>query len=331
FAMLQNHAWGDSYTTWTGILPPQKEIAQCFIRLKCKALGCFGLTAADGSLDFPADGSLREFFVTGWEYLAAKETGHLKEVTVLESVTFNEHRNFGDYVRHFYDLKSKLDRKSAEYLYAKLFLNSLYGKFAANPERYRNYFIIPAKHVPFLLKDRLVKFEGWDFEGFIGSTNQLALISKVLADDQRRNYNVATAASITGCVRAIFWRAAAGADGLFYGDTDGIFAEKLNVKVSNELGDWKEEPPECGHGYNRVAIAGKKLYALWCGKCRWTGFDDEGRTPKGWKIASKGVKISGPEIFEIARGKEITWKKDAPSFSLKLGAKFLSRTIRKTG
>ena len=326
FAMVHGHPWGTEYTTWAGILPPPKEIEASFIRLEADSLGVFAVTAKDGTLDFPEDKVKREFCVTGWEYLAARDTRRLRNAKIIESITFAEKKNFREYVDHFYGLKRTLDRKSAEYLYAKLFLNSLYGKFAANPDKYRNYWVVPSNEIG-LGEDGLLetpwKFKGGNFEGYIGTENHLALVSMKLEETQQRYYNVATAASITGFVRAMLWRGLYSAERPFYCDTDSIIARNLNADISDELGAWKVE-----FEGKRIAIAGKKLYAISDGS-PWTGFGENNEVPKGWKIASKGSRLTGPEIFNVAGGSIVKWKKEAPSMSLKMGTKFIERNIRR--
>jgi len=314
YAMKFDHPWEEDFEVLSGVIP--KETGRSFIRLETESLGVFAVRNEDTSLDFPDDGVRREFCITGWEYLAAKETGTLGKPKIIESYVFPHKMNFTKYVDHFYGLKETLDKDSKEYLFAKLFLNSLYGKFAANPENYSDYLVVKAGEIG--------KYESlvYTFEGYIGSKNQLALLSKPL--DELRYYNVATAASITGFVRAKLWRAIRHSKNPLYCDTDGLAAGKLNLPISKRIGDWKIE-----FSGNRYAVAGKKLYAFNDGS-KWTGWGEEGKTPKGWKIASKGVRITGPEIFRIAEGETIKYNKPAPSFSLKGGQRFISRDIRRT-
>lgn len=321
FAMLSEHFWGETWEGWTGILPP-KRLEQSFIRLRCRSMGAFCVRDKMG-LAFPEDGEIREFNVTGWEYKAAKETGYLKEVEILQAYSPLETINFKDYVGYFYGKKQEADPKSADYLYFKLFLNSLYGKLSADPSRYKNYFVIPAQDVPTLERGGLKGFDGFALESFIGSENQLALVGKPLEEGEQRFYNVATGASITGFVRALLWRALVKAKRPLYCDTDGILAGGLKVPMGKEIGGWKEE-----FRGKKVGIAGKKLYAITDG-APWTGWKD-GRPPKGWKIASKGVRLTGPEIFKVASGERLRYYKESPSMSLKMGAKFINREIRKT-
>ena len=96
-----------------------------------------------------------------------------------------------------------------------------------------------------------------------------------------------------------------------YCDTDSIICESLDMPLhDSELGKWKLEAEG-----DQIAIAGKKLYAL-----------KQGR--KYVKSAAKGARLSGPEIFDICRGKTIHWHNDAPSFSLAKGVSFVDRKIQ---
>jgi hypothetical protein len=79
-----------------------------------------------------------------------------------------------------------------------------------------------------------------------------------------------------------------------------------------KLGAWKLEK----HG-NKFALAGRKLYALFNqGECV--------------KMACKGVRLTAEQIESVAGGETITWKKDAPTFSLASGTKFIHRDVRLT-
>ncbi len=47
-----------------------------------------------------------------------------------ERKDFLKEISFEEYVRHFYDLKSRAEKGSKQYIFAKLFLNSLYMAIA---------------------------------------------------------------------------------------------------------------------------------------------------------------------------------------------------------
>lgn len=133
--------------------------------------------------------------------------------------------------------------------------------------------------------------------------------------DARGFEDVAIAASITSAARAVLMLSIAQAYRPVYCDTDSLICERLGsglVQSETELGAWKLEASG-----DEVAIAGKKLYALF----------DKGELVKS---ASKGVKLNGAEIREVAMGGTVLWQNDAPNFSLLGGTRFVSRRAKST-
>jgi hypothetical protein len=116
-------------------------------------------------------------------------------------------------------------------------------------------------------------------------------------------WNVATAASITGCVRARLMEAKHQCSGALYCDTDSLIAPACEAEklIGEGLGCW-ELKARTGGG-KRVYVAGKKLYAFERGK------DD-------WMTASKGVRLSPEEIRIVAEGGEVTWRNPVPTYSI---------------
>ncbi len=304
-AMKHAHPYGDQYHV-TDELPNTKAfIERSFIRLKAVSRGAFPFREKTG-LCFPDDDIEREYFITGWEFLAAIETRTLDSYEIISVTIFNDCIRFDDYIDHFYALKDDSKKKgdNAGYLFAKLFLNSLYGKFGANPDNYNEYTIVKPKYV-YAAED-----DGYEFAAELGDW---ALCQKPLEENKQRFYNVAVAASITGFVRAYMWRSLCQVTGRLYCDTDSIACESINNLDldPHRLGAWDIEA-NCDYG----GIAGKKLYAF--------------HTKDGkWKTASKGVRLSPEQIMEVAKGKEITYEPENPSFSLKRGIKFISRKVKK--
>ncbi len=140
-----------------------------------------------------------------------------------------------------------------------------------------------------------------------------------------RYYNVATAASVTGYVRAFLFKSLSQCSGLLYCDTDSIAArETAALSFGKRLGEWKDEG-----AFDYAAIAGKKLYAFHkTGHCRDYDPKEEDEKKQTWKIASKGVNFkkgmtidkrfySGPELIaKIALGEQIDYEPDVPTYSL---------------
>ena len=306
YAMKHQHPWGNNYVVAKHLPNSRAYIQRSFIQLCGVSQGAFPWRTKTG-LDFPCDNESREYFVTGWEFLAAIETGTLLDYDIRRVITFTDSIAFDDYVDHFYGLKTESKRTGdkAGYLFAKLFLNSLYGKFAANPEKYHEYMVIEPRYIQAAIQD--------DYD-FAAELEQWALMSKALAEEKQRYYNVATAASITGFVRAYLWQAINQCEGVLYCDTDSIACDstgKLPLD-SATLGSWDIES-ECTFG----AIAGKKLYAF---------RDNDNK----WKTASKGVRLTPEEIIRVANGETVAHTPIAPSYSIKRGVGFITRNICKS-
>lgn len=259
------------------------------------------------------EGEYGRFQVTGREYLAGLETGTFEPDKVHTVFRFKQTIDFGEYVGHFYAMKDAATRagNTTQRLIAKLFLNSLYGKMAANPETYRDWLVdrFDANLNWELPKDQ-PKWRGGPLCG-----GDLQLFYRPTRETMRRYYNVATGASITGAVRAFLWRSICATRRPVYCDTDSIIcADTGDLKLSPALGDWDlEGSPQT------VAIAGKKLYAAW------------NAAGEAVKTASKGVHLTANQIAQVAQGGTVTYKRDAPTFSLKGSPDFVCRTVRATG
>lgn len=224
-----------------------------------------------------------------------------------------------------------------------------YGKFGANPDEYRSYGIVPLEDKDGAEADAsltLGRQSGpWRWAGMLGRHALMVgedPVATVTEDDKGRKhrvhvgnpvqskfYNVATAASITGFVRAFLLRhidkVERAGGGVLYCDTDSIVCTDVDVPktfaLSNKLGDWSHEGR-----FDRGAIAGKKLYAF-------HGADGK------WKTATKGVRLKPEEICRVADGEEVTWESDMHQFDIHRRAgpdgvmpppRFLSRKVRMT-
>lgn len=313
YGMTFSHPYGEIPYETESLPNSRGAIQRSFITLEAESLGQFPYRADDGSLEFPADRVRRTFNVSGWEFIAALETGSLDGGYDLRTVLCLPGTiEFNSYLDHFYRMKTdaKAAGDAARYEFAKRFLCSLYGKFGSNPDNYSEYQLVPPRYI-----EACEEADGYLFCAELGPH---ALMSRPLSDIKKRFYNVATAASITGFVRAYDWRAlcdirATGAE-VFYIDTDCLHASDTgNLELHDtKLGAWKIEA-ECNYG----AYAGKKLYA-----CHTT--DDK------WKTASKGVKLSAEEIVRVALGETVTFNPEVPQYSMKRGIHFVPRKVRKT-
>lgn len=302
WAMLKNHPYGKMMYTEYEI--PEKNVEQCFIQLKCISKGAFPLRKKNGGLDFPSDDIAQNYFITGWEYIAALNHNAISEIEIIKVIRFTDTIEFSEYINHFYEMKAQAKRENdkAGYINSKLLMNSLYGKFGSNPENYKNNILVPPQHIESAEED------GFKWCGEIGTWY---IAEKPLEDDEMQYYDVAVAASITGCVRAYMFESMQKCKGLIYCDTDSIAAHDVGgLQLDGEkLGLWDVEA-DCDFG----AVAGKKLYA----------FRDKNGT---WKKANKGVRLEHSQIVDIARGATVIHANDAPTFSMKKNPHFIQRTV----
>jgi len=306
WSMKHYHPYGEYFDTFDELPETREEIERCFITLECVSYGALPSRDKNG-LSFPNDENIKEFFITGWEYIAGLDTKTIKNITIKSVIIFPETIIFDDYIDHFYKMKTdaKKNNDKAGYIFSKLFLNSLYGKFSACPSKYREYTIVKPRFI------EAAEDEGY---GYCAELGPWALVDKPIDPDRERFYNVAVGASITGFVRAYMMRSMNKCEGVIYCDTDSIVCESTGDLVIDPttLGAWDVEA-ECDFG----GVGGKKLYAFHT-------LDDK------WKTASKGVRLNHDEIMKVAQGQVVTYNPENPSFSLKRGVKFISRKVSKT-
>ena len=98
-------------------------------------------------LYFPNDTERRRYYITGHEYVAAKELGLVQLEQIHHFTALDDTINFTPYVERFYaeKLEAKKNNDTVAYERAKFFLNTLYGKFGANPENYENHLIADSR------------------------------------------------------------------------------------------------------------------------------------------------------------------------------------------
>lgn len=309
FAMLHEHPISTSGGQCFG-LPKHYAIGPCFFEVTCLSEGAFPYRAKNGDLYFPdwrIEGPImRTYQITGWELMAAIETNTIKSVKIGLCNYFDETTHFKCYVDRFWEEKfiakatlklhpRNMDAK-AKGNSSKIFLNALYGKFGANPRKYEKtiYHETEDDWTEYLMAGVSVQTYG---DGFFTYHEP--------EEKHLRFYNLATAASITGFVRAYLWRHILKAKGPVYCDTDSITARSFGkFDMGDGIGQWEKEGE-----YDRVVIGGKKLYAM-----HHLG---EGQQNKHWKKATKGVRITAKEVIEVVAGDTVTYYPMAPTFSIK--------------
>lgn len=310
-AMLRNHPYGKEYKI-TRTLPSDSDWGLSFIRFRGVSHGALPFRDKEGqwtnknTLNFFNDNIEREYSVTGWELKTAIDLGKVDINKIFEVITFENSINFSGYVNEFYEKKSNLKGiDAAEYLLAKLYLNSLYGKFGQSSLDHREFSIIRAEHIEGYIN------EGYEFETMLGIDK--AIVSCPIPPEKQNFYNVATAASITGYVRANLFKHISICGEPLYCDTDSLASVNFKGSIGKELGQWEKEGD-----FSMAAIGGKKLYAF--------KYADNNK----YKISSKGVKLSAQEIISVARGENILYKNIAPTFSVNKEPVFIERLVRMT-
>lgn len=321
YAMLHAHPYtydvsitdGDARAGLT-----REQIETGFFEVRCTAGGALPWKDPtgqfeEGALIFPTDEKIRTYNVSGWELLAGIETGAVKNVEVLKSHIFDQTTTFSEFILKLYEERkaAKAAGDKAGDLLAKLAMNGSYGRFAMNCKRFKDYQLFPRDKVGWLHPDNYddwldVDGRAWTFAGYFG---KFVLGQSPIPEERWRFYNVATAASITGFVRAFLWRSICNCNDVLYCDTDSIAAGEIQVDLGPELGQWEIEG-----SFDRAAIAGKKLYSF--RYCENEHKKDRNGKIIRHKIASKGVRLSAMEIESIARGETVTYVPEVPTYKL---------------
>jgi hypothetical protein len=311
FAMLSDHPFGYHDTQ---SIYEKDIIGKSFVTLRAQQTnGAFPYRLQSGKIAFPNDGELREYSITGHEFIAARELGMLKgNYKILSVRNHTSTINFKKYVEHFFAIKREAKKDSPEYILAKLFANSLYGKFAQNFQDFKEYCLADAKSGCMFTTEENEIERIWHFvtpfNSKLGLYESEPLRGKWL--------NVAISASITGFVRAYLLRAIKSSDNFLYCDTDSIFCTRFNGVVGSELGQWKHEGT-----FSKGYFCGRKMY--------YAESIDE-RLYKN-KYAHKGVKLNKSDYERICNGEEIEYKFESPSISLrKKGISYVTRKVRIT-
>jgi hypothetical protein len=299
------------------------DIEKCLISLTGVSEGALPYRELDGSLIFPRDKQEREFHVTGWELKKAIELKLVKINRIAEVHYFDKTQNFKDYIDEFYQkrLEAKRNGDKAGDLFAKLFMNSCYGKFASDPSKYHDFMIIDANRLD------AMSLKGWKAYKPWGDGRWLCYQPQPV--ERHWYYNIATAASITGYVRAGLLDDLNHASGLLYCDTDSIAAQNVfDLTMGPALGEWKLEL-EC----DEYAITGKKTYAFRSAfDQQWNEKEKLYEMPKGaYKIACKGVDLNASDIIRASKGETILYEPEVPTYSITRPAPVLiNRTVRLT-
>ncbi len=334
YAMTKQHWFGFKGSAIAQI--PKKKMEQSLFVINCWADGCFPERQKHGGVSFPTKKG--DFWVTGWELKAAMDLKLCKDVKVRICYVPEEIRDIKRFSETLYGRKlaAKKAGDKEEEFFNKIAVNAGYGKLALNVSRFKEVKVTTIYDKPDRWKDRDEKKKfpekpDWD-NAWDDKDRGLSFWSRSSYKEGIDKFiNVATAASITGYVRAMLLRASVISGGSLYCDTDSlILANIKKLSQSEELGAWKLEltiDSTIKKGVRKAVehdsgiwIAGKKLYAAY-------GYDPKGEWK--WKIASKGVKLTPERIISVALGNKETMTFEAPTFSLFSKPKFVTREINR--
>jgi len=306
YAMLFTHPIGTTYVRKENPvdLPPKEKVF--FARITALSRGCLPYRDSEtDKLQYFDDGVIREYYATGWEIYAGLETGTLTIKSIQETFAFVTTENFQSFINTFYEEKNNSQKGSPEYLFAKLIMNSGYGKFGMDSRKFKEYKILEFGEDPNTKAD----VETGDLWTLYCDYPDYSVYERPNPTD--KFYNVATAASITGFVRAYLWRHICASKEPLYCDTDSLICREFSGKIGTELGEWDLEC-ELSEAY----IAQRKMYAV-----KVKDSDD-------WKTASKGVRLTWQQIKHgVETQTVLNVVKESPAFSVKYGQRFFNKNI----
>lgn len=304
--------------------------------------GALPVRLESGGIAF--DQAMGDFYACSHEIKAAIELNLITVLKIHSVQICTAKMSFTEFVDHWAAEKArcKAAGDKAGELFAKLMLNSAYGKMATDPTKFKDYFILDNSG------DDYDDFEEWRAAAKARATAYsetfsdekdarrayLKLAPELVQDagrfeiwvcgapDDRGYFDVAIGASITSAARSILLRAIHACTRPLYCDTDSLICEALDgVEIhDSKLGAWKFEGET-----ELLYVAGKKMYAA-----MGAALDKDG-TRKD-KIASKGAKLTADDIAYVAMHPDefIMWKSDAPNFKLDGRVEFIERKIRAT-
>lgn len=314
WAMTKDHWF--NFESKAGCAIPKKHAEQSFFIVDCFSDGAFPVREKNGSVAFPHKHG--RYYVTGWELLAARDLKLIRDLKILICYSPTEIKSMRVFSETLYDRKNKAKQEGdkEEEFFNKIAVNAGYGKLALNVSRFSEVKVTTIYDKPDRWEsgaDKLENPERPDWENCWDDKD------RELSFWKRSSYregidkfiNVATAASITGCVRAFLLRSMHKCKDVVYCDTDSIIAKDVSpLHFSDGLGEWKLEMTT-----KELYIAGKKLYAAFDGK--------------KWKKACKGVSLSHEKIISIARGNYESMKFIAPTYSFFSKPKFVTREVKR--
>jgi DNA polymerase type B, organellar and viral len=331
------------YTMRSG--PPSNDTV--YIRLRAHNHGALVKRGASGETTATEpDG---EFFTTIWEYNCALRFNLISDVDIISCFDCAKRTNFAKFVLPLYENRLRTKRQLAEMkasglettpeffdvkkddIFYKLLLNNGYGKFAQNPENYREHYITDPNEQPEIEWLKSIYEMDWD-EGQkylqpAFESDAYWIWSK--PSPSFRYNNIGTAASITGAARAVLLEALQCAENPIYCDTDSIICNGwrgLHIDKT-ALGAWDMEDE-----YSEVIVTGKKLYSVKHVKPIGRSPDElrRGMSPD-YTIKSKGTAgLTWADMLGMLDGAVIPKVNFGPTLTKKGTQHYLTRQIKMT-
>ncbi len=337
WAMTRDHWFGFECDVMGKI--PKKHKEQSMYLVECHANACFPERQKSGGIDFPVKRG--RFYVTGWELFAAKELKLIRDLKIISVWVPKRIGSMRKFAETLYSRKlaAKKAGDKEEEFFNKIAVNAGYGKLALNPQKFTEVQVTTIYDKPPQWASKAEK-KAWP------EKPDWSLCwddpDRGLSFWKRNSYrvgldkfvNVATAASITGCVRAFLLRAIHASGGAIYCDTDSLILPNISkLKMGEQLGEWKLELTIDSKKFGECEVKGKKVRqqsGVWiAGKKLYAAFGQDENGKWKWKDASKGVKLSPQRVINVALGKKETKVFEAPTYSPYSKPKFVTREVRR--
>ncbi len=291
--------------------PPRSKKSVWFAQFEGTNRQAIPVDTPDGITFEQQDGVFR---AVSHELVPAIAAGLVRVDKWLSILKPTETGNFTKFVNKWQGAKVRAEQSGdkAGRLFAKLIMNSAYGKTGQNPGDFRDY-----KLCRNIFQDEKLRELGYAPEARLSDEPFLEMWSRKSATHSHGFYNVGIAASVTSAARAVLLDGLQKAVRPIYCDTDSIICKSFKGEIdATKLGAWKHEATA-----QFAAIAGKKLYCL---------YNQEGRKIVPVKWASKGGDLDPLDIIRIAKGATVAFCSEVPTYSLSQGIQFISRNFRKT-
>ena len=214
----------------------------CFISAEGKNYGAFPQRTKNDGLRFDVERGI--FHVTRHEWDAALDLGLFEPTRILRCVNYRVRGTLAEFVDTYYSKRKQAKDSGDPFgtIFYKYILNSAYGKFAQNPDKYQEWKIAGLTDAEPSRGNGKRKDVAWQ-EGLVSPNAQFPFKIWTRPSGNYARYNIAVGASITGAARAILLRAITKADRPIYCDTDSLICRTCPKGTASRL-----ISPFLGHG-----------------------------------------------------------------------------------